>query len=65
MKTVATMALQPGMVLGEDVIHQNKVLYGADTVLDQTVINKLNRYSIMCVTIKEEIDFAVTHYERL
>ncbi len=65
MKTVATMALQPGMVLGEDVIHQNKVLYGADTVLDQTVINKLNRYSIMCVTIKEEIDFAVTHYEKV
>lgn len=65
MKTVARMALEPGMVLGEDVINQGEILFPAETVLTAAVIERLKRYSIMCVTIKEGIDFATTHYEKI
>jgi len=65
MKSVAIMALQPGMVLGEDVIHQNRVIFPANTTLDETIISKLKRYSVMCVTIMENVDFATTHHEKL
>ena len=65
MKVVARMELTPGMILGEDVVNQGNVLYKADTVLDQAAIDKLHRYSIMCVTVKEGIDLASTHYERV
>ena len=65
MKTIARMALEPGMVLGEDIIYQGRVLYAANTKIDRTIIEKLNRYSIMCATVKEDIDFASTHYERI
>ena len=65
MKTVATIALKPGMILAENILHHGNILCPKDTVLEQTTIDKLNRFSIMCVTIMEEIDFATTHYERL
>ena len=66
MKIVARMSLQNGMILGEDVkdAHDN-ILYTAGTTINERVINKLNRYSIMCVTVMEEIDFAQTHYEKM
>ncbi len=65
MKVLAIMELKPGMILGEDVVHQGKVIFPADTKLDEVNITKLNRYSIMCVTVKENIDLATTHYEKL
>lgn len=65
MKSVARMALEPGMVLGEDVEYQGGILYPADTVLDMAMIERMKRYSIMCVTVKEGIDFATTHYEKI
>lgn len=65
MKSVARMELQPGMVLGEDIVYHGRTLYREDTVLDQMAIDKLERFSIMCVTIKEGIDFAKTHYEKV
>ena len=65
MKPVARMALLPGMTLGEDVIAQDTVLFPAGTVLTQNNIDKLKRYSIIVCTIMEDVDFAVTHYERL
>lgn len=66
MKNVARMALQPGMEIGEDVYsYQNKLLFPKDTVVDDAVIAKLARYSIMCVAIKEEIDYATTHFEKV
>ncbi len=65
MKTVARMALEPGMVLGEDVEYQGEILLPADTVLDESMIERMKRYSIMCVTVKEGIDFATTHYEKI
>lgn len=66
MKIIARMSLQEGMILGEDVkdSHGN-VLCAAGTKITEKVINRLNRYSIMCVTVMEEIDFAQTHYERM
>lgn len=65
MKIIARMALEPGMVLGEDILYQGRVLYAADTKVDSLMIEKLNRYSVMCVTVKEDVDFASTHYERI
>ena len=66
MKNVARMALENGMVIGEDVYsYQNKLLYPKDTVVDDAVIAKLSRYSIMVVSIKEEIDYATTHFEKV
>ena len=65
MKPVATMTLTPGMILAEDVMYRDNVLCPKDTVLDQAIIDKLNRFSIMCVTVMEDIDYATTHYEKL
>lgn len=65
MKAVAIMALTPGMVLGEDVEVQGKVVYPAGTELSKGIIEKLNRYSLMCVTVMEDIDFASTHFEKI
>ncbi|MBO5472602.1 MAG: HD domain-containing protein [Lachnospiraceae bacterium] len=66
MKTVARMALEKGMVIGEDVYnYQNKLLYPKDTVVDEYVIARLARYSVMCVPVKEEIDYARTHFEKI
>lgn len=65
MKSIARMALQPGMILGEDVEYQGKKLFSADTVVDENVLERLKRYSIMCVTIKEDVDLATTHYEKI
>ncbi|MGN0402108.1 MAG: HD-GYP domain-containing protein [Acetatifactor sp.] len=65
MKSVARMALRPGMVLGADVEFQGNVLFPAGTVLNDNSIERLKRFSIMCVTVKEDIDFATTHYEKL
>lgn len=65
MKSVARMALCPGMVLGSDVEFQGKILFPAGTVLNENSIERLKRFSIMCVTIKEDVDFATTHYEKL
>ncbi len=66
MKTIATMALKPGMVLAEDVLsYKNELLLSRNTTLDDIAIAKLSRYSIMCVSIKEEADFATTHFEKV
>lgn len=65
MKTITKMELKPGMILGEDIEFQGKTIYSAGTKLDAVSIEKLNRYSILCVTVMEEIDFATTHYERI
>jgi HD-GYP domain-containing protein (c-di-GMP phosphodiesterase class II) len=66
MKNVARMALENGMVIGEDVYnYQNELLYPKDTVVNEKVIAKLARYSIICVAVKEEIDYAATHFEKV
>lgn len=66
MKTVARMALKPGMVIGEDVLnYKNELIFPVDTVIDDLVIAKLARHSIMCIAVKEEIDYATTHFEKI
>lgn len=65
MRVAARMELQPGMTLGEDVSVQDTVLFSAGTVLTANNIERLKQYSVMCVTIMEDVDFAVTHFEKL
>ncbi|MDE7429964.1 MAG: hypothetical protein K2N00_12020, partial [Lachnospiraceae bacterium] len=66
MKDVARMTLENGMVIGEDVYnYQNELIFPKDTVVDEKVIKKLARHSIICVPIKEDIDFATTHFEKV
>lgn len=66
MKLVTRMALTPGMELGEDVYsNNNELLLSANTILDESAIAKLRRYSVMCVSVKDEVDYATTHYEKV
>ena len=66
MKDIARMALEPGMEIGADVYnYKNELILPAGTKVDANVINKLARHSIMCVSIKESIDFAVTYFEKI
>lgn len=59
------MALQPGMVLGEDIVCLGSVLFKAGTKLDDSIIHKLSHYGIMTVSVMEEVDFASTHFEKI
>ena len=65
MKSVMISELIPGMVLGEDILYNEEILYPKNTVLNEVVIKGLNRYSIEKAVIKEDIDLAATHYERV
>jgi len=66
MKMIAVMALKPGMILAEDVLnYKNELLFAANTKIDEITIAKLSRHSIMCVEIKDEVDFATTHFEKI
>lgn len=66
MKDVARMTLKDGMIIGEDIYsYQNELIVPKDTVVDQKVLKKLERHSIICVTVKEDIDFATTHFEKV
>lgn len=59
------MQLEPDMVLGEDIVDQGSVIYPAGTTVTPAIIDRLKRYSLMCVTVMEDIDFATTHYEKI
>lgn len=66
MKMTAVMALKHGMILAEDVLnYKNELLLKKNTKVDDVVIAKLTRHSIMCVEIKDEEDFATTHFEKI
>lgn len=66
MKTIARVALKTGMVLADDVYsYKNELLFKKNTVVDELMIAKLQRYSIMCVDIKEPKDLATTHFEKV
>ncbi len=65
MKEIASIILKPGMILAKDVLHKNRLLYPANTKVDAVLIDRLKRYSIMCVSVKDEEDFATTHYEKM
>ena len=66
MKAVARMELKPGMVTADDVLnYKNEIIVTANTKITDTIIEKLARQSIMVVPVKEEIDFATTHFEKV
>lgn len=66
MKTVASVALVPGLELGENVYsNHDELLIPSDTVLTEALIHKLTRHNIVCVSVKEAIDYARTHFERV
>ncbi len=66
MKNIARMELQPGMVTSEDVLnYKGEVILAKNSTITQKLIDKLARYSIMVVPIKEDIDFATTHFEKV
>ena len=58
MKVITKMELQPDMVLGEDILDQDRVIYPAGTTITPQIIEKLKRYNLVCVTIMEDVDFA-------
>ena len=54
------------MIVAEDILnYQNEIIVGANTKITPTVIEKLSRQSILAVPVKEEIDFATTHFEKV
>lgn len=66
MKDIARIALQPGMIIGQDIFnYRNELVFSSGTKIDETVIAKLARHSIMVVPIMEDIDFATTHFEKI
>ena len=66
MKAVARMELKPGMVIAEDILnYKNEIIVTANTKITPNIIEKLARQSIMVVQVKEEIDFATTHFEKV
>ncbi|MCR5671809.1 MAG: HD domain-containing protein [Butyrivibrio sp.] len=66
MKAVARMELKPGMVTADDILnYKNEIIVTANTKITDTIIEKLARQSIMVVPIKEDIDFATTHFEKV
>ncbi len=65
MKSIARMALVPGMELSDDIIIQGEVLIPANTVLTKPLIDKLARHQVIAVEIKDASDYAKTHFERV
>ena len=66
MKLMARMAVQPGMIVAEDICsYDNKVIIRKNTVLEKMHLKKLDAYSIVAVPIKDAKDFATTHFEKL
>ena len=59
------MELKVGMELAEPVESGGRVLFDCGAKVTQHMIDKLVNYDIIAVTIKEDIDYARTHNERL
>lgn len=62
---VATIALQEGMVLAEDVTNQGKTILKKGCTIDKLSIQKLQAFHIMGVSIMEPSDYAKTFFEKL
>ncbi|MCR4787901.1 MAG: HD domain-containing protein [Lachnospiraceae bacterium] len=66
MKDIATLALQHEMEIAKDVTNSaGDVIVKAGTKVSDYTIQKLNRHKIMAVTIMEDIDYAVTYFEKI
>lgn len=65
MKSIATLALREGMILAEDVVSfQGKTLFREGTMVTKDLISRLERYSIMGVSIKDPEDITEDGYDR-
>ncbi len=66
MKTITRMELKRDMIIAEDILDfKNNVIVTAGTKVTDPIIEKLKRNSIIAVSVKEEIDFATTHNEKV
>lgn len=66
MKDIARMALVPGMEIAKDVTTSSgDIIVKAGTKVSDNTILKLARYHIMLVTIMEDVDYAVTYFEKI
>lgn len=66
MKDIARMALQPDMVIAQDIVgNTGDIIVKAGTKVTDYTIQKLARYNIMLVTIMEDVDYAVTYFEKI
>ena len=65
MQMVATLALQPGQVLAEDITMGGRVAIKKGTTVDKIIIQKLEAFKVMGVSIMEPEDYATTYYEKV
>lgn len=66
MRTIARIQLENGMELAEDVFdYKGNLLFPAGSIVDETCIAKLARYSVMAVNVRDLSDQATTHYEKV
>ncbi|MCR5502823.1 MAG: HD domain-containing protein [Lachnospiraceae bacterium] len=66
MKDIARMALQKDMEIAKDIISgMGEIIVKANTKVTDQIIQKLARYNIMVVPIMEDVDYAVTYFEKI
>lgn len=66
MKSIARMALTDGMEIATDVKnYRGDIIIPKGTIVDASIIAKLERNSIICVDIMEKVDYAITHFEKI
>lgn len=66
MEMVATVALKPGMELGENVTdHRGNTILKKHTILDKNYIEKLQVHNIICVNILEPEDYVDNYFDKV
>jgi len=65
MENVATIALQDGQVLAEDITVGDKVAIKKGTKVDNIIRQKLQAFKLMSVMVMEPSDYAETYYEKV
>ena len=66
MEMVATVALKPGMELGENVTdHRGNVILKKNTILDKNYIEKLSVHNIICVNVLEPEDYVDNYFDKV
>lgn len=66
MKDVARMVLQPDMEIAKDILSgMGEVIVKAHTKVTDQIIQKLARYNVMVVPVMEDVDYAVTYFEKI
>ncbi len=65
MEMVATVALQDGQILAEDIMVGDKIAIKKGTKVDSIVKQKLQAFKLMSVSVMEPSDYAETYYEKV